>query len=256
MITVTDAKLGDIQSGKIGHTSLHFFLYHSLPTALYGVDIHDNIGTTTITIQLHDGTHIVTPFFINKLTQPTEYLPVPAQIGGNSPENQIQTVSTLSKENTDLASIYSSPHKVFWASTSTNPFIFPIASTTGNPLIVTNSYGYERSSGVATIVHKGVDFRAPPGTPIYAISNGYVRTAKTYTIYGESVIIDHGLGLLSMYMHLSKMLVAPDQFVQKGQLLGYSGETGYSEGPHLHLTIRIGGRSIDPMKFFTLFGVK
>jgi len=207
-------------------------------------------------VTFKDGAHATTSFVVHPLIRPEEYLAIPAQLGGNSIANQTKIISVLGKENADLASIYSSPYNRFWTATSSLTFILPVASTTQNPLIVTNSYGYNRESGAETIVHKGVDFRAPSSTSVYAINSGYVRTAKKYVIYGNSIVVDHGLGLLSMYMHLSQMIVSKGQLIHKGQLIGYSGETGYSEGPHLHLTVRIGGISIDPIKFFALFGVR
>jgi murein DD-endopeptidase MepM/ murein hydrolase activator NlpD len=173
-------------------------------------------------------------------------------LGGNSVANQAVVLSILTKENAAIAAVYSRMDKALW----TSGFAFPVASTTGSPLTVTDPYGYNRDSGANTITHKGVDFHAPPGTPVYAVNRGVVRVAKSYTVYGNTVIVDHGLGLLSMYMHLSKMSVYPGQLVTKGQRLGLSGETGYAEGPHLHLTVRIGGVSVDPMGFFALFGAK
>lgn len=231
-----------------GTPTLFFFLYKNVPTALYGVDLNQKTGTTTVTVTFKNGLQISNPFFVAPRTQPQESLAIPAQLGGNSVANQAQVVSQLSKDNAALALVYSRKDKALW----TNIFSYPVAT----PVTVTDPYGYNRDSGAETIVHKGVDFHAPPGTQVFAINRGVVRVAKNYTIYGNTVIIDHGLGLLSMYMHLSKINVAVGQLVQKGELVGLSGETGYSEGPHLHLTVRINGISIDPIAFFGLFGVK
>jgi murein DD-endopeptidase MepM/ murein hydrolase activator NlpD len=248
MITISGTSTIPVKSDP----ALLFFRYRGVPTALYGADISQRTGTTTVTVTFGDGSRASGSFVIMPRVRPTESLPVPAQLGGNSIVNQARVLSTLTKENADLAAIHSRTDKALW----TGAFSYPVASTTGSPRTVTDPYGYNRDSGANTITHKGVDFHAPPGTPIYAVNRGVVRVAKNYTVYGNSVIIDHGLGLLSMYMHLSRMVAAPGQLIQQGQLIGYSGETGYAEGPHLHLTIRIGGVSIDPMRFFALFGVK
>jgi murein DD-endopeptidase MepM/ murein hydrolase activator NlpD len=87
-----------------------------------------------------------------------------------------------------------------------------------------------------------------------AINRGVVRIVHTYRDYGKTIVVDHGLGVMSFYMHLSKIYVAPGELVLPGEVIGKSGHTGYAEQPHLHLTIRIGGISIDPVKFFALMG--
>jgi murein DD-endopeptidase MepM/ murein hydrolase activator NlpD len=248
MITISGTSTMPVKSAP----PLSFFIYRDVPTALYGTDINQKTGTTTITATFGDGSRASGSFVIMPRIRPTESLPVPETLGGNSVANQALVLTMLAKENAAIAAVYSRTDKALW----TSSFAFPVASTTDSPLTVTDPYGYNRDSGANTITHKGVDFHAPPGTPVYAVNRGVVRVAKSYTVYGNTVIIDHGLGLLSMYMHLSKMSVAPGQLVTKGQRLGLSGETGYAEGPHLHLTIRIGGVSVDPMGFFALFGVK
>ena len=82
---------------------------------------------------------------------------------------------------------------------------------------------------------------------------GVVRIAQKFPTYGNTVVIDHGLGVMTFYMHLSKIKVVKGQAVALGKEIGLSGHTGYAEQPHLHLTIRINGISIDPMKFMTFF---
>ena len=250
--------LTDIKSATIGKTKLSFFNYKNVPTALYGVDINQYIGTSTVTVKFKDGTSVKAEFHIAARPRPTEFLAVPKQLGGNSASNQAKVVSILNKENSNLSSLISRATKALWDISplpGINSFKFPVASTTKNPVVITDTYGYTRDSGSQAITHKGADFQAASGTPVYAISGGKVLATKKYVTYGNTIIIDHGLGLLSMYMHLSKISVTANQIVKTGQIIGYSGETGYSEGPHLHLTIRINGISIDPIKFYKLFGV-
>lgn len=242
----------DVKSAAAGGLPVFFFTYQGVTTALYGTGINQKPGTTTVTVAFKDGSSVSGSLVVAPRVKPEEDVPIPADLGGNSAASGAALLLVLDKENADLAAVYSRTDKALW----TDTFAFPTASTSANPRVVTDPYGYNRDSGTETITHKGVDFRAPPGTPIYAVNRGVVRVAKTYIAYGNTVIVDHGLGLLSMYMHLSKIDVAPGQLVQKGQLLGLSGETGYAEGPHLHLTIRIDGVSIDPMSFYSLFGVK
>ncbi|MBU6370978.1 MAG: M23 family metallopeptidase [Patescibacteria group bacterium] len=225
---------------------LYFFMYRGVPTALYGADLHQATGTVSVSVIWKDGTTATTSFLVRERVSPTEFIPVPASLGGNSSANQTRVVSELEKDNTDLLKTYSRKDKALW----TAIFSFPVA----NP-VVTDPYGFVRSSGDYVIAHKGTDFHAPPGTPVDAVNRGVVRVAKYYPTYGNTIVVDHGLGVLSIYMHLSKIFVGAGELVLKGEKIGLSGETGYAEGPHLHLSIRIGNISVDPMKFFALFGV-
>ena len=229
---------------------LYFTMYKNMPTAIYGIDISAATGTATISISLKNGSIISGNFSVLARTKYELPLPVPEKLGGNSTKNATRIVSVLDKENaqiTAIAAATSKKEKAFWTST----FAYPLQGQ----ILVTDPYGYLRDTGngAATITHKGTDFRAAVGTPVYAINDGIVRLTKTFTVYGKTVIIDHGLGIESLYMHLSKIKVTSGTYVKKGTLLGYSGDTGYAEAPHLHLSIRIRGISIDPMKFFELF---
>ncbi len=98
--------------------------------------------------------------------------------------------------------------------------------------------------------HKGIDFTAPPGTPIYATGDGkVVRTEKRSTGYGYNVIIDHGYGYRTLYAHMSKILVDEGQTVRKGQEIGHVGNTGTSTAPHCHYEVHFNGNAIDPVSF-------
>jgi murein DD-endopeptidase MepM/ murein hydrolase activator NlpD len=103
--------------------------------------------------------------------------------------------------------------------------------------------------------HTGVDFAVPTGTPIYAASSGKVLEAATQvswgSSYGTSVVIDHGQGRRAVYAHLSKLLVKKGDAVTDGQLIGMSGNTGNSTGPHLHFEVRVSpwkyaNKDVDP----------
>jgi murein DD-endopeptidase MepM/ murein hydrolase activator NlpD len=115
-------------------------------------------------------------------------------------------------------------------------------------------YGYTRVIANFTMPHKGADFEAPLGTPVYAMNKGIVRFASALRNYGNTVIIDHGLGVQTIYMHLSNITATLGQKVEKGEYIGDSGDTGYASNPHLHVTVRIWDISIDPIKFMELFG--
>jgi murein DD-endopeptidase MepM/ murein hydrolase activator NlpD len=94
--------------------------------------------------------------------------------------------------------------------------------------------------------HAGLDFGAPHCAPIYAAESGVVVTASPRGGYGLTVIIDHGGGMTTLYAHQSRFAVSAGQQVQRGQLIGYVGSTGFSTGPHLHFEVRINGATRDP----------
>ena len=101
--------------------------------------------------------------------------------------------------------------------------------------------------------HSGTDFRSPSGTPVHSISNGRVTLVDDLFYTGKTVVIDHGEGLLSVYAHLSKALVAEDVELQIGDVLGEVGSTGRSTGAHLHLTVRLLGERVDPLALLDIF---
>lgn len=98
-------------------------------------------------------------------------------------------------------------------------------------------------------MHAGIDFRAPTGTEIRSTGSGKVVTAGFAGGYGNMVEVDHGLGLSTRYGHMSRVLVREGDLVEPGQLIGLSGSTGRSTGPHLHYEVRRNGAPVDPMRF-------
>ena len=112
------------------------------------------------------------------------------------------------------------------------------------PLIA--PFGLRWGSGGPSI-HRGVDIVAPTGTPVYAMSNGEVRFAGTMTDFGLVVWADHQDAILTIYAHLSEILVVEGQRVTKDEAAGLSGESGNATGPHLHFEIRGRGHQVDPV---------
>jgi murein DD-endopeptidase MepM/ murein hydrolase activator NlpD len=99
-----------------------------------------------------------------------------------------------------------------------------------------------------TEFHAGVDLSAPPGTPVKATAPGTVRVAGTAAGYGTMVVLEHGHGIESRYGHLQSVSVSKGQQVERGQLIGLSGNTGRSTAPHLHYEVLVDGRPIDPRR--------
>jgi murein DD-endopeptidase MepM/ murein hydrolase activator NlpD len=102
---------------------------------------------------------------------------------------------------------------------------------------------------VGYMQHFGVDLAAKKDTEVFAINDGRVVLAENLSNYGKTIIIDHGLGIFSLYLHLDNFDVSVDQLVKNGQKIGLSGDTGASTGPHLHFSIRNSGSRVDPLLF-------
>ncbi|MGE3512409.1 MAG: M23 family metallopeptidase, partial [Vicinamibacterales bacterium] len=99
-------------------------------------------------------------------------------------------------------------------------------------------------------VHLGFDLAVTAAVPIAAENTGTVLFADWLGIYGNCVILDHGMGVASLYAHLSALDVKPGDAVSKGQVLGRSGMTGLAAGDHLHFTMLVGGRPVNPVEWW------
>ncbi len=125
------------------------------------------------------------------------------------------------------------------------PFHRPVAGK------YTSVYGLRRVlNGKPKNPHRGVDFSAPTGTAVEAVADGRVILAEPHYYAGNSMYIDHGNGVVSLYFHLSRFDVSPGDIVKRGQIIGRSGSTGRATGPHLHLSISVQGRLVDPVPLF------
>lgn len=100
-------------------------------------------------------------------------------------------------------------------------------------------------------MHTGTDFSLPTGTPVYATGDGQVVYTKTkFSGYGKHIKIKHGFGYQTLYAHLSEFIVKPGQKVKRGQVIGYSGNTGGSTAPHLHYEVIKDNKKVNPVNFF------
>jgi murein DD-endopeptidase MepM/ murein hydrolase activator NlpD len=118
---------------------------------------------------------------------------------------------------------------------------------------ISDVFGSQRIfNGKAQRPHLGLDFRVPSGTPVAAMNSGTVLLARFLYFEGNCVVIDHGQGLLTLYFHLSEFKVKEGDIVKRGQEIGLSGGTGRATGPHLHVTVRWQGVSLDPARLMQL----
>ncbi len=127
----------------------------------------------------------------------------------------------------------------------TAPFSYPLNSVEKKGF----SFGKFIKFAKYRIQHLGVDLKAPKKTEIYSVNDGKVVAVLNLSNYGKTVIIDHGLDIFSLYLHLEEFKVSAGQMVRRGQIIGLSGDTGYSTAPHLHFSMRVGSSRVDPIAF-------
>jgi murein DD-endopeptidase MepM/ murein hydrolase activator NlpD len=100
--------------------------------------------------------------------------------------------------------------------------------------------------------HTGIDYAVERGTPVVAVNRGRVALVAEYFFPGRLVVVDHGLGLHTLYFHLDSVAVTDGEMVERGQPLGTVGATGRATGPHLHFGVQIGPARVDPAVLLSL----
>ncbi|MDL2313852.1 M23 family metallopeptidase [Desulfovibrio sp. OttesenSCG-928-C14] len=179
-----------------------------------------------------------------KVTQreyPVQHLQVAPKYVSPKAEDQARIEAESKKNRAILTTI--NPES-FWKL----PFERPV------PGIITSEFGFKRMfNKQPRSQHKGVDFRSPMGGEVKACADGWVVLAEEQYFSGNVVIIDHGLGVYSLYAHLNEFVVFSGDFVQAGELIGLSGKTGRVTGPHLHFGLTVQGESVTPEPFMKNF---
>ena len=118
---------------------------------------------------------------------------------------------------------------------------------------ISDVFGTRRTfNGQVQSMHQGLDYAAPTGTPVSAVNAGTVLLAGPLYFEGNCVVLDHGQGLLTLYLHLSEIKVKQGERIARGQEIGLSGGTGRATGPHLHLAVRWQGVYLNPATLLSL----
>jgi murein DD-endopeptidase MepM/ murein hydrolase activator NlpD len=130
-----------------------------------------------------------------------------------------------------------------WSGKFSTPAVASISDVFGSERVFNNK---------TSSPHLGLDFRVPSGTPVAAMNDGTVLLARPLFYEGNFVVIDHGQGLLTLYLHLSEFKVKEGERVKRGQQIGLSGGTGRATGPHLHVAVRWQGMYLDPARLMQL----
>jgi murein DD-endopeptidase MepM/ murein hydrolase activator NlpD len=231
--------------GSIGTRHLAFFPYGAEYAALAGVDVETKPGKLAWHIGLVDaggtprkaaGTVTVKAgrFAVQRLTLPKSMVDLDAE-----------TERRAANEAVRLRALFDSatPERL-WRGSFTRPVAGPKPG---------EGFGSRRIiNGQPRMPHTGVDFAADRGTPIVASNRGKVALLGDFFFAGRLVVLDHGLGLYTLYFHLDGVTVTEGQIVERGQTLGTVGTTGRSTGPHLHFAAQLGRARINPPDLFAL----
>jgi murein DD-endopeptidase MepM/ murein hydrolase activator NlpD len=209
---------------------------------LIGIDVDAAPGSQTAAMRLsfEDGHERPSAETIVVGTKqfPTTALTVAPGYVDLSPEDQARA----ERESRKIAAIYATlTPEMLWD----EPFVVPIEGASGG-----RNFGHRRVfNGEPRAPHSGTDLRASTGTPVRAANRGRIVLAENLFFSGNAVFVDHGLGLYSVYLHLSRIDVRPGDLVERGRPIGLAGATGRVTGPHLHWGVRILDARVDP---FTL----
>jgi murein DD-endopeptidase MepM/ murein hydrolase activator NlpD len=177
---------------------------------------------------------------VERQRYPRVLLKVPGRYTAPSPEEQRQ----IEQDKETKAQVFEtlSPGREWKGS-----FALPVDAG------ISDVFGVERVfNGSVQSTHQGLDFRVPSGTSVAAVNSGRVILAGPLFFEGNCVVIDHGQGLLTLYLHLSKFSVKEGDEVSRGQAIGLSGGTGRATGPHLHLAVRWQGVYLNPQVLLKL----
>ena len=212
--------------------------------SLAGVALETKPGTYDLALEaiMRDGRVLqqVQPVTVSAARYKTSRLTVPQKYVTPDPETLKRIDAEKEIKNTAFAHFISIPE---WSGN----FVAPVSSE------ISETFGTSRTfNGKLASVHRGEDFRAPTGTPVHASNAGEVVLARELFYEGNCVVIDHGLGFMTMYMHLSQFDVKEGDKVEKGQVIALTGGTGRVTGPHLHMSVRWSGEYLDPGKLLAL----
>jgi len=206
--------------------------------AVVGVSLSAKIGKQILVVTTADKIKSIS-FDIADKSYPTQHV-------------EIKNKRKVNPTNYDMERINSERSRIsgaleFWMDKDDVPmdFAWPIEGR------ISGLFGRRRVfNGQPRRPHSGMDIAAPTGTEIHATANGVIRGTGDYFFNGNTVFIDHGQGLVTMFCHMDKIGVKDGQVVKQGEVVGTVGMTGRVTGPHLHLGVSLNDQRVEPRLFF------
>jgi len=210
---------------------------------LLGIDMQDKPGMHELMVEVQERNamrRLSYSVLVLKEKYPVQHLTLPSEKVDLDDENLVRVKTEQERVKTVLQGV---SRERLWD----GPFVEPVQGE------VAGVFGRTRViNGQAKSPHNGEDISAPLGTPVVAMNDGIARLTVDHFFSGKGVFVDHGLGLYSMYFHLSEVLVRDGELVKQGQAIGKVGATGRATGPHLHLGVRLNGARVNPYALVNL----
>lgn len=201
--------------------------------AWIGIDLERKAGRYPVVVDSSAGRSRA-EIEVRPTTFPEERLTVPKSYTELDPK----TLARVRREQKLLADVWEqSAARPLWE----GGFVRPAKGPSGSPFGLRRFFNGEPRSP-----HAGIDIKAPKGAPVLASNRGRVALLDDLFFTGKTIVLDHGLGVFTLYVHLSETKTAPGEIVDKGDVIGFVGATGRATGPHLHFATRVGGARIDP----------
>ena len=242
---VVPSRTDDVRVRAFHHDVAAYRTGEGMWTALVGIDLDVKPGTYAVTADTDTEAgplHATSDLVVKPHAFPTRRLTVKAAFV-TPPASELERID---QEARLLEAIWKSPGgERLW----TGPFVRPVPGAANSAFGTRSIF-----NGVPRNAHGGADFLSPGGTPIHAPNDGRIVVARSLYFSGNTVVIDHGLGLFSMLAHLSAIDVQEGGRVTAGQVIGQVGATGRVTGPHLHWAVRAGGARVDPLSLLALLG--
>lgn len=237
VVTVRDAE-GQVSGAFNGH-QVYFNEINGVRKAVVPIDLALRPGKYPLSVAT-DGYTETRTVKVRKKKYPVQRLTLPEDLVTLSPENEAR----VSREAQLLSAIWPVESERIWSGSFTDPLP---GKELGTP------FGVRRIiNKVPKSSHSGVDISADAGEPVLAPNDGVVVLIDDQFFSGNSVILDHGQGIYTMFFHLSKVEVQHGQTVMKGDVIARVGSTGRSTGPHLHWGVRMQGAKVDPLQLINL----
>ena len=239
LIVVTGATRAPQMDGSLGGRPLFFFPYADGYAALIGIDLEARPGKTPWRLGFVDGTgaprKAAGAITVKARNFPVQRLSLPKSMVDLSPEDERRANAESARLRTLFDTV--APDRL-WR----GPFTKPVATDAQG-----EGFGSRRViNGKPRSPHSGVDFAAPAGTPVVASNRGRVVLVVEFFFGGRLVVLDHGEGLYTLYMHLDRADVVEGALVERGSIIGAVGSTGRATGPHLHWGAHLRSARIDP----------
>jgi murein DD-endopeptidase MepM/ murein hydrolase activator NlpD len=239
LMVVTVKNAAGTVEGSFRGKQLHFNPAKSGVKAVAGIDLNTEPGTYQLALTV-DGTPLSRDVTIMKKKYPVQRLTLPEDMVVLSPENEARA----ERDQRKMAAIWPVDSLRVWS----GRFIDPLpGKAVGTP------FGVRRIiNNIPKNSHSGVDITADEGDPVKAPNDGVVILVDDQFYSGNSVVLDHGQGIYTMFFHLSKATVKYGQAVRKGDVIALVGSTGRATGAHLHWGVRVQGAKVDPLELIKL----